>query len=315
MMRTPSIRDWQIPRRARRPGDGFIIVAVLWILMMLAGLAATYSVYLANTALAVEVNDDAVQVEALASAGVELVAYQLTAFAKKTRPAHGQFDLRLSHANVRVTYLSENARVDLNAAGEQLLSGLFAALGAQRQDADQFADRILGWRTPPKPNSPQNEDGLYQAAGLPDAARGAPFTHVDELWLVQGLPPALLERALPFVTVYSGHADVNVLVAAPQVLAALPDMTPERLDGILNRRDTLSFTPESAPDVVGSDQPGATIEVGDTFRIDVRIAFDNGHRAISEAVILIGGDNDEMPYHVLSWHGDVAWSQMGGRVQ
>jgi general secretion pathway protein K len=315
MMPIPPIRDQQVPRRARRPSDGFIIVAVLWILMMLAGLAAIYSAYLANTAVAVEVNDDGVQVEALASAGVELAAYQLTALQKRTRPSHGQFDIRLGHANVTVAYLSESARIDLNMAGKPVLAGLFTALGAQSQDADRFADRILGWRTTPTPNSSEIEDGLYQAAGLPYVPRGAPFAHVDELWLVQGLPPALVERALPFVTVYSGRADVNVLVAAPQVLAALPDMTPDRLDGILNRRDTLSFTPESAADVVGSNQPGATTEAGDAFRIHVRIALHNGRRAISEAVILLGGDHDEMPYHVLSWRGNVAWSQMAGGVQ
>jgi general secretion pathway protein K len=315
MIRIPPIRDWQIRRHAGRDRDGFIIVAVLWILIMLAGLAVTYSAYLANTALSVEVNDDAVQVEALASAGVELAAYQLTAFTKETRPPQGRFHLRLGSANLTVTYLSENARIDLNAAGSGLLSGLFTALGAESQDADRFADRIVGWRTPPKPNKPQTEDGIYQAAGLPYAARGGPFTNVDELWLVQGLPPALLERALPLVTVYSGQAEVNVLVAAPQVLAALPDMTPERLDGILNRRDSLSLTAESAADVVGSHQLDATTQAGEVFRVDVRIAFDNERHATVEAVILLGHDHDEMPYHVLLWHGGVAGSQMAGLVQ
>jgi general secretion pathway protein K len=333
MMWIPSIRGWQIPRRARR--DGFILVAVLWILIMLASLAVTYSAYLANTALSVEVNDDAVQVEALASAGVELAAYQLTTFPKKSRPPHGHFDFRLGPANMTVTYLSENARIDLNAADSELLSGLFTALGAESKDADQFAERIVDWRTPPKQNSPQDPNssqgsnsaqGSNSPQGLnsprtPNSPQdnagtaSATFAHVDELWLVQGLPPALVERALPFVTVYSGRAEVNVLIAAPQVLAALPDMTPERLDGVLNRRDNLSFAAESAADVVGSDQPDATTETGDVFRIDVHIAFHNGRRATSEAVIRLGDDTDEMPYHVFLWHGDVAGSQMVGSIQ
>jgi general secretion pathway protein K len=331
------MRDWQILRRARRPGDGFILVAVLWILIMLAGLAVTYSAYLANTALSVEVNDDAVQVEALASAGVELAAYQLTAFSKKTRPPRGRFDLRLGSANVTVTYVSENARIDLNAADNQLLSGLFAALGAESRDADRFAERIVEWRTPPAPNSPQASNSSQspnsaQAANSPQAPNSAQapnspqnnqdgpagstsFTHVDELWLVQGLPRALVERALSYVTIYSGKSEVNVLVAAPQVLAALPDMTPERLDGILNRRENQSATAESAADVVGSDQKDATTETSDAFRIGVHIALRNGRRAILESVIRLGDDHDDMPYHVFLWNGDDKGSQMAGPVQ
>jgi general secretion pathway protein K len=334
MMWIPSMRNWQIPRYVRRPGDGFILVAVLWILIMLAGLAVTYSAYLANTALSVEVNDDAVQVEALASAGVELAAYRLTAFSKKERPPQGRFDLRLGSANVTVTYVSEIGRIDLNAADKQLLSGLFTSLGAASQDADRFAERILDWRTPPKSNSPQASNSA-QAPNSPQApnsaqaansgqapnspqnnqdgpAGNASFSDVDELWLVQGLPPALVERVLPFVTVYTGKTNVNILVAAPQVLAALPDMTPERLDGILNRRDQLAATAESAADVVGSEQLDATTESGDAYRIHVHIALHNGRRAILEAVIRLGDDRDDMPYHVYLWN---AGSQTAGPVQ
>ena len=73
---------------------------------------------------------------------------------------------------------------------------------------------------------------LYRSSGLPYLPRGAPFAHVNELWLVQGLPPALVGRAIPFVTVYSGRPDINVFDAPPELIAALPGMTPLR-DGQL----------------------------------------------------------------------------------
>ena len=41
--------------------DGFIIVAVLWILIALATLASVFSIYLANSAVAIAVKDDTVQ--------------------------------------------------------------------------------------------------------------------------------------------------------------------------------------------------------------------------------------------------------------
>jgi general secretion pathway protein K len=315
----------QFRARARRPNNGFIIVAVLWIVMMLAGLAAAYTAYVANTALAVRVNDTGIETEALVSAGVELAAYQLTASSKDLRPSHGEFAIRLGRGKVAIQYDSEAARIDLNVAPKPLLAGLFTALGASSKDADYFADGIIGWRTPPKPNQAENDDGgrlgqivnvtgttSSNAAGLPYAPLGAPFAHVDELWLVQGLPPAFVERALSFVTVYSGRSEINILVAAPVVLAALPDMTPERLDTILKSRAALASNPRSTKDLLGFDQKGATIEPGDAFRIDVRIVFDDGRRAASQAVIFLGHDDE--PYHVLSWQDDVAnaWSRTAG---
>jgi general secretion pathway protein K len=303
-MRMLFFLDGLLRPRTRRSRDGFIIVAVLWIVMMLAALAAAYAAYLANTALAVRANDSGIELEAMVSAGVELAAYQLTTSPRDRRPSHGQFAIRLGRANVAVKYDSEAARIDLNVAPKRLLAGLFTVLGASSPDAEDFAERIIAWRTPSKPNETENEDRLYQAAGLPYGPRGAPFAHVDELWLLQGLAPAFVERALPFVTVYSGRSEVDILNAPPPVLAALPDMTPERLNTILNRRNALSTIPRSTADLLGSDQAGATIEAGNAFRIDVRIAFDDGRRAASEVVIFLG--SEDVPYHVLSWHNDLA---------
>jgi general secretion pathway protein K len=312
-MRMPFFSDrWRRTRAPRRSREGFVIVAVLWILIMLAGLAAVYSSYLSNTALAVQVNDAGVQVEALSSAAVELAAHQLTAMQKSDRPTHGRFDVRFGQATMTVRYVSEAARINLNAASKQLLSSFFAALGTSSKDADRFADLVVAWRTPPKPNPSGAQNNAAQTAVPADGPGNGQFDHVDELWLVAGLPPALVERALPFLTIYSGHSDIDILDAAPQVLAALPDMTPERLDRIISRRTITSSTAQSVADLIGSDQAGTTTDAGDTFRINIGIVFDNGRRASSEAVILVNRDED-VPYHILLWHedADVAWSQSG----
>ena len=87
--------------------DGFIIVAVLWILVALATLASIYSIYINNSALAVSGMDDGLQAEALVSAGLELTAYRLAVPKDKDknkdkdndkdaqRPTRGQFVFRL----------------------------------------------------------------------------------------------------------------------------------------------------------------------------------------------------------------------------
>src|SRR5215510_8911249 len=206
--------------------DGFVLVAVLWILSAFAALAAIYSIYVANTAVAVAGADDAIEAEALMSASLELTAYQLIDMPEERRPTRGAFNLRLGRANVAVEFRSEAARIDLNEAPKELLSGLFVALGAHQNEAAQYADRIVGWRTTPKNGAQDAEASLYRTAGLTYLPRGAPFDHVGELWLVLGLPPELIERAWPHVTVFSGQDRVNARDAAPEVLAAVPGMTP-----------------------------------------------------------------------------------------
>ncbi len=286
-----------------RARDGFVIVAVLWILMALATLVSIYSIYVGNSALALSATDDALRTESLVSTGIELAVYRLTAPTAGTRATRGTFRFRLNAANVVVSYTPENARLDLNAAPPAMLAGFFAALGASSDEASLAADRIIGWRTPPKRGAQAAEDELYRSAGLTYLPRGGPFAHPSELWLVHGLPPALVARAMRFVTIYSGQADINVFDAPPEVIAALPGMSPARLSSFLNRRETVPQDPDGLALLLGPDQAGATADASAAVRVRVEITLDNGRKTGSETVVLLGADSE--PYRVLSWRDDI----------
>src|SRR5579864_1506103 len=212
---------------------GFVIVAVLWILVALSALAVIFSVYLSNSARALGATDIGVPTEALASASLELTAYQLLRADDKERPAQGSFRFRMDNAEAFVSFTSEAARVDLNKASKEMLSNLFEVLGAERKAAGDIADRIVGWRTEAKPHAANEEEALYLSSGLPYSPRQGSFAHVNELSLMLGISPAMIERALPFLTVYSKSADVDVLLAPAEVVAAVPGMTPEALNDFL----------------------------------------------------------------------------------
>ena len=198
------------PKLGRKSNDGFILVAVLWILGGLAVLAAIYALYVVNAATSLKVNNDRIQANASVSAALELTAYYLGAGKPQERPTSGTFNFRVGSSNVAVDFLSEAARIDLNTAPPPLLAGLFRVLGAPPDAANDYAERIIGWRTPAASANPDADQGndkettAYRNAGLTYNPRLAPFTNVQELWLVLGLPPALVERAMPFVTVFSG---------------------------------------------------------------------------------------------------------------
>jgi len=295
--------------RPQRRDDGFIIVPVLWILLTLASLAGIVSVYLANTAVALSLNDDRLRSAALVSASLELTAYKLST-AKPLRPAAGSFSFRLNHARVSVAFQPEAARIDLNHASKAMLSNLFQVLGARARDASHYADRIIAWRTPPSDDAPEAESSLYRAAGLGRSPRGAPFGNVGELWLVLDLPPALVDRAMPFVTVFSGRREIDAFDAAPEVVASLPEMTPELLKSFLEQRASLPRDAGSLIATLGPARGGATVEGGDAVRVRTAIAFDNGRQAATEAVILLDAGDD--PYRVLSWRDDTETTAVRG---
>ena len=283
--------------------EGFILVAVLWMLLALATLVTVYAAFVTRSAFAVAANSDAIKAEPLIAAGVELAAYRLDAMPAKDRPAIGQFNARVATARLAVAFATEAARIDLNAAPKELLAGLFVALGAAPSQASMFADRILAWRTPV---TPQNidldpENSFYRSAGLGYTPRHAPFVHVDELWLIHGLPAAFVQRMLPYVTVFNSQGQVDAFAAAPEVLAALPGITPQTLQTVLAARDAGGLDRASLQQLVGNS--GAALAAGTEakiFRVGVRVDFENGHHSAAEAVILLP-DDGPAPYRVLSW--------------
>jgi general secretion pathway protein K len=287
------------PQQHRSDNSGFIIVAVLWILMALATLAAVYANYVGNSAVALSVTDDRLQAEECVYASLSLTAYQLSSPERKIQPPRGKFQFRMANANVSVRFLSENSRIDLNAATRETIAALFAVLGASPQDANVYVDRVIGWRTPLKPD-PQNQNSeadLYRAAGLPYLPRGAPFNHIDELWLVAGLPPALVERALNFVTLFSGMPNVDVLDAAPEIVATLPGMTLGRLNAFLDQRE---LDPQLAVRTLGI--PPAAGNSG-AVRVHTQIVFDKGTRLENETVIRVSEGEDV--FRILSWNDKI----------
>jgi general secretion pathway protein K len=282
---------------------GFVLVAVLWILMALSALAVIFSAYLSSSARALAVNDTALQAEALVSASLELTTYQLLLPGDRARPARGSFHFGMDNADVVVAFTSEAARIDLNFAPKELLAGLFVGLGASEATAQEAASRIVGWRSRPVPGVANDEEALYGAAGLGYSPRQSLFTHVNELALVAGLAPVLVDRALPFVTVFNGSSGVDREIAAPEVIAALPK-TPAGLNDALGAAAALSnVNPGATADSSAPAQGNAPAAKSAAYRIETTIHFNAGRRTASEVVIVLGDKDD--PYRVLSWQDDV----------
>lgn len=271
---------------------------MLWILAALSALVLIYLTYVTNTAMVAAGSSDRVQAEALETAAVELTVYRLTGAKDDVRPTSGAFNARVGVGKVAVTFLTEAARIDLNTAPKNLLTGLITGLGVAPSNAPLYADHIVAWRTAAQSGEDDPENAFYRASGVAYLPRHAPFPHPDELWLVQGIPPLVIERMLPFVTVFSNTDSVNIVDAAPQVLAALPGMAPERLQEVLAERADPAQDPRSLLGLTGGQ--GATLAGSKAYRLTIGVDTGRGRQSKAEVVILLL-DGGEEPYRVLSW--------------
>ena len=283
--------------------SGFVLVAVLWILAALATLALIYSSYAVTTAAGMHAPDDRLQAEASIRAGVEMAAFRQLEAPEQVRPSQGSFKLRVGRTSVVVRFRSEGARVDLNAAQEELLAGLFTVVGADPRSAKAYADRVIGWRTKAAPNAESKEAKLYAQLSVPYPPRLAPFEDPSELSLLPGLSPAVVERVLPFVTVFSGRPTVDIASADPTVLSALPGMTSAILNAVLKARANASDDGKDLLALLGPARSGGSIDRSKTFRVAIDVAFDDGRRVRAEVVFRLAELGNE-PYDLLYWRDD-----------
>jgi general secretion pathway protein K len=292
---------------------GFIIIAVLWILTALAVLAVIYSIFVINTVTFIAGGTDRVRNEAAISAAIELTCYQLLSVDEKVRPTSGRFNGQIGLEKLSVDYVSEAARIDLNLASKEFLAGLMIGLGEDVERAYDEADRIVAWRKPMRVANADDdpENSLYQNSGLNYLPRHGPFPHADELRLVYGMSGPLVERMLPFVTVFNGRASINILEAAPQVVAALPHMTPEKLQNILSARASDQPDPQSLIALSGFGDDLVTIEGSRAVRMAIRVDFGNGRQVATEAVVLLLKDGIE-PFRLLSRRDNIDHDDAGG---
>ncbi|WP_081762591.1 type II secretion system protein GspK [Xanthobacter sp. 126] len=309
-------------RAPRGPERGFILVTVLWILAALAAFTAVYAVYVSDTASASAVRTETLRADGLVVAAVELAALRLLSVPAQDRPISGEVRFRMGDANVSARFADEAARIDLNSAAPPVLAGLFQVLGVPEQAAKTYAASIAAWRSPPRGSSAGAGGAASgtktSALGDDEAAKGqGAFAHAAELARVPGLPADVVAAALPYLTVYAGRREVNPELAGPVVRAALAKAG-QGMNDIDNA--TFANTGESSGDAkAGNDKTGGdgtaiagasglTTVAGDTARVTVRVAFDNGRKQGAEAVILLR-DFGIDPYRVLLWR-DLSWREL-----
>jgi general secretion pathway protein K len=199
---------------------------VLWLVVLLTGIAASYHAQARVEARLLTTALERAKAEASAEAGLwiaigEHFAASAAAAERASRVAR---TIDFGGTAVSVALADVSGLVNLNAAPPELFAALLAARsGLPAAEQAALVDAILDWRDADDTRNPLGaEDGEYAALKATYGAKDAPFATVDELRLVRGMTPAVYRELAPALTTFGGHARVNTAAAPPEVLGALP---------------------------------------------------------------------------------------------
>jgi len=321
-------------------GSGVILIALLWMLIALSGIALSFSkegyVEVAAARNAQSLEDSYF----LARAGIAETAYQL--IQKRLVPAVTRAELQetpdpidlgtvngnFAGGTYRVDIQDESGKINLNTVSIEQLRALAEAAGIPKEDADIIADSILDWRDSDKLFRMNGaEDDYYQTLNPPYRAKNSRFDTVEELLLVKGITPAYFygypERTVEgsviykyglsrYFTVYSNRNQINVNYAPLPVLLSVPGMPAAAARSIYERRKVKPFKNTSEitreiPENLGTQtMPLLTTDPTNIFTLTASAHAERSKaKRVIRAVISLQRGGDNAPYQTLYWNENV----------
>ncbi len=236
----------------RRPSrNGYVLIAVLWLTVLLMAVAFEVSRRARLERLAtLNIVDDVVLTAAL-DASVERARSLLSddrrgrragsAFASTGESQIDSWDGISAHPSDTVSFTNAkfttrmsdvNAKLNINRASAREMLLFLIALGVDSPLAEQLAVAICVRREGPSENCPVVRSDVYGPAQRPalwSAAR--PFRSVDEIADVVEIAPELWQRVAPLLTVF-GSGRINIRTASGPVLMTLPGFSEETVDAV-----------------------------------------------------------------------------------
>jgi len=294
-----------------RRQNGLALVLVLWVLSLLTIMAGSFALAMRRETSIIEGIRNNAQALAVAQSGIAMAEMMLLNPDQNTRwRADGSiYQINSNDAKVRVRLLSETGKIDINKADQILLQALMAQAPVEEEQQTKIVSAILDWRDKDDLvhiNGAEKKE--YKAAGLNYQPRNKPFQNIEELQLVLGIDKSVFLWIEPLVTVYSGQPQVNVQLAAKEVLQVIPGLDKDLLDSYIKARLESAINNLPAPPFPSSS--GQNIATGQQMVLTLvsEALLDDDSSAMISAVIKKSDEAETQniaplntPFRVLKW--------------
>jgi len=217
---------------------------------------------------------DVVELGSVADAAVNMTILAMMS-PPQTRPTvnTGPAPVIFGGTTVQVSIMDESGKIDLNMVSAAGLRQLLVVAGLDGGQAEAMAEQIIARRT--------------------TSSGGRPFQSVEGLQLVPGMTPALYERVVPMLTVYSQSPWLDPAYSSPEALGAFRafDSGADSAWRRLIEERTGSRTPSKKPGVV----------LGHAFTITAQAVSADGARFTRVAVVRLTGQA-KSPLLIYRWN-------------
>lgn len=296
--------EQRIPCGLTSQSFGIALVLVLWVIVILTVMAASFSLNMRREIDLVRNAKEKSIASPIAEAGIVYAMLRLmqTDPEKQWRSDGSVYEFLFSGARVRVSIYDESGKFDLNNTPDTLLVSLMENNGLSYEEAIEIVDAILDWKDEDDFKRINGaEQSEYEDAGLNYSPRNHPFQTVQELQLVLGVSGELYRSLKDVVTVYNEAKGIDPTRSSRKVLQSLPDVTEEIIDIYLQER---AFNAENDLPAPVFPVPVTGLKTsqgkGTTFSVYSEALFPDGEQAGIYAVIK-KASTQGTPFEYLDW--------------
>jgi len=243
---------------------GIALLMVLWVLTILMVIALSFSSMTRTETYSTLAFKEGAEKKLLAEAGIERAImelfYRIQNIGMKTILEGSEvwkidgttYNGQIGDGNYSVRITDESGKVDINQitdANSDILRNLFKNLEIPEDEVNIIVDCILDWKDADDLLHLNGvEDDYYMSLPNPYKTKNANFDTLEELMMVKGITQEMLygkgeqRGIIDFLTVNSGRSQINLNAAPKEVLMAIPGITPEIADAIINYRQDKEIT-------------------------------------------------------------------------
>jgi general secretion pathway protein K len=241
--------------------EGIALLLVLWVLTILMVIVLSFSFMARTETYSTLSFKEGIEKKFLAEAGIERGIMELfyrNVYKNQPLVLEGRevwktdgtsYKAQTGDGYYTVKIIDESGKVDINTVSDVVLKNLLISSGVQEEEIDTIVDSIMDWKDPDDFHRLHGvESDYYMSLQNPYKAKNANFDTLEELLLVKGMTSEILygnsekKGIINFLTVNSKINRININAAPKEVLMAVPGMTPEFADMIIDYRGTKEIT-------------------------------------------------------------------------
>lgn len=252
------LHDCAIPVEILRGESGIALIIVLWVMTLLIVISLSFSVMARTEVFSTITFKEQTINKYLAEAGMQRAIMeifyrnvnknnQITFADEEVYRTDGTFYIgEMSNGYYKFSLSDESGKINLNTLTDVsgiILNNLLVNSGVEKETADTIVDSVLDWKDGDDLTRLHGaEDDYYKSMPNPYKTKNAEFDNLEELLLVKGVTSEILygngekPGLINFITLYSNTALININTAAPEVLKAIPFMSDEDVQQIMNYR-------------------------------------------------------------------------------